>query len=66
MFAFHVVQQKLCYIESHTTLVGFAAGVVHGVEFEAQRARLRSGTQVYVALCGGQKDGMRMIKFTTS
>lgn len=32
------------------TLVGFAAGVVHGVEFEAQRARLRSGTQVYVAL----------------
>ncbi len=45
-------------LESHTTLVGLAAGAVGGMELEAQRAGDRSGTQGCIAICWRQKDGM--------
>lgn len=48
-------------MESHTTLVGLAAGAMGDVKLEAQRAGDRSRTQVYIALCWGQNNGMIII-----
>lgn len=45
-------------LEPHTTLVGLAAGAAGDTELEAQWACDRSRTQVYIAICWAQKDGM--------